>query len=178
IFDRSDDVTMADRMVGSGALQQIAGGTLFLTVSNSYTGQTTINSTSVNSPGGAAMRISNNFALGDPAGNTRITGNTTGNGRLELVGNIVVPEPLLVDCRQAAMIDVPAVLNVSGNNTLSGPVAGNTGGSDMNFQSDAGKLTMSGVFNCVSTAGTRRLKLMGAGNGEWSGTIANSADTL
>src|SRR5437867_4142881 len=48
----------------------------------------------------------------------------------------------------------------------------------MNLQSDAGKLTMSGVFNCVSTAGTRRLKLVGAGNGDWSGSIANSADTL
>ena len=178
VFNRSDDVTMADHIVGSGAVQQIAGGTLFVTASNSYAGQTLINTSSGNSPGGAALRISHNNALGDAVGNTRVAGNTTGNGRLELVGGITVPEPLVIDCRQSAMIDVPAVLNISGNNTLTGPVTGSTGGSDMNFQSDSGKLTMAGTFNCVSTAGTRRLKLMGAGLGEWSGIIANSADTL
>jgi autotransporter-associated beta strand protein len=48
----------------------------------------------------------------------------------------------------------------------------------MNFQSDSGKLTMSGGFNCTSTAGTRRLKLMGAAFGEWSGVISNSVDGL
>ena len=105
-------------------------------------------------------------------------GNTTGNGRLELLGNISVADPMLVDCRQGGTINLPAVLNVTGSNTISGQITGSTGGSDMNFQSDSGKLTMSGGFNCVSTAGTRRLKLMGAAFGEWSGVISNSADGL
>src|SRR5258705_7527762 len=48
----------------------------------------------------------------------------------------------------------------------------------MSFQCDSGKLTMSGGFNCPTTSGTRRLKLMGAGFGEWSGIISNSADGL
>ena len=49
------------------------------------------------------------------------------------MGNINSPEPLFVDCRQGGTINLPAVLNVSGSNTFSGSVLGNTGGSDMNF---------------------------------------------
>ena len=176
LFTSLNDFTNTHEISGGGILVQTVGGTVYLTTSNSFSGQTTINSTVGTSPSGAALRISNGNALGSTAGNTHIVGNTTGNGRLELVGDITVPEPLLVDCRQSGTIDLPAVLNVSGNNVITGAVTGSTGGSDMNFQSDSGKLTMAGSFVCTSTAGTRRLKLMGDANGEWSGNISNSAN--
>ncbi len=176
LFSSLNDFTNTHEISGGGILVQTVGGTVYLTASNSFSGQTTINSTVGTSPSGAALRISNGNALGSTAGNTHIVGNTTGNGRLELVGDITVPEPLLVDCRQSGTIDLPAVLNVSGNNVITGAVTGSTGGSDMNFQSDSGKLTMAGSFVCTSTAGTRRLKLMGDANGEWSGNISNSAN--
>ncbi|HVM46494.1 MAG TPA: autotransporter-associated beta strand repeat-containing protein, partial [Candidatus Acidoferrum sp.] len=104
-----------------------------------------------------------------------IVGNTNGLGRLELAGNITVAEPLLVDCRQDISANVPAVLNVSDNNTLSGTISGNTGGGLWNFRSDSGKLTISGNFSNTTTSATRIIQLMGTGTGEWSGAIFNNS---
>jgi len=124
------------------------------------------------------MVISNSYALGATNGNTSINGNTTGNSTLELVGNITVPEAFALSARQAGTVDIPHIRNVSDTNTLTGPITGITGGNAYNIQSDAGKLTVAGNFVPPSTAGTRNLKLMGDGNGEWSGIISNSVDTL
>jgi fibronectin-binding autotransporter adhesin len=178
LMNSATDFAISNQISGTGGISQNVGGTFTLGGSNSFGGQVLINSAPATSPTGGAIRITNSYALGDTVGNTRIVGDSTHNGRLELAGNISCAEPVQVDCRQGVTIDAPAVLNVSGNNTMTGPIVGSTGGSDMNFQSDSGKLTMAGTFNCVSTAGTRRLKLMGDGAGEWSGAIANSVDTL
>lgn len=176
-FNSSLALSLSAEISGSGGVQQVFGGAVTLSGSNSYAGQTYLNTSTATSPD-SSLRISHGNALGDTVGNTRINGNTTGNGRLELVGNITVPEPFFLDARQVGTVDLPAILNVSGNNTLTGPIVGNTGGSVYNIASASGLLTVAGGFVPPNTAGTRRLKLMGEGNGLWTGIISNSTDTL
>ena len=170
-------ITLNNPISGSGGVQQIGGGAVTLSASNSYDGQTFLN-TSTATSSDSSFRITHGNALGSTVGNTRIGGNTTGNARLELAGNITIPETFLIDARQAGTTDLPAILNVSGDNTLTGPINGNTGGSVYNIASASGLLTVAGNFVPPSTAGTRRLKLMGEGNGLWTGIISNSLDTL
>jgi outer membrane autotransporter protein len=67
-FDRSDMLTFAGVISGSGALTQIGSGTLVLTGANTYTGGTTISS--------GTLQIGNGGAIGS------ITGNVADNGTL------------------------------------------------------------------------------------------------
>ena len=174
-FVSLNNFTITNPITGSGVITQVVGGTITLTASNSYTGQTYINSLATTSPNAGIIRISNNDALGTTNGNTVIGLAAAGyNGRLELVGNITVPEPFQLGPRQTTTIDDPHILNVSGNNTLSGHIDCLANGTDYNIQSDAGLFTVAGNFIPPSTAGTRRLKLLGDGNGIYSGIISNS----
>ncbi|RYD39849.1 MAG: hypothetical protein EOP83_36140, partial [Verrucomicrobiaceae bacterium] len=67
-----------------------------------------------------------------------------------------------------------AILNVSGNNTLTGVIDLNAGGTAGNIASDGGLLSLSG--NITTTAATARsLHLGGAGVGQASGVISNGA---
>ena len=141
-------------------------GTLFInqTGNNTWYGQMTINT--------GAVRILNNTALGQAtsAYNTIIKGNTGGSGRLELANNISVAEFITLEARQGATIELPHIVNISGNNTLTGPVTLTTGGSDYNLQSNAGKLTITSNLN-TPNSGDRKLKLMGDGDGELTGVL-------
>jgi fibronectin-binding autotransporter adhesin len=85
---------------------------------------------------------------------------------------ITVPNAITVGARQGNGIDVPHVENISGNNTLTGTITPGTGGSDYNFQSDAGSLTIQSAFNTTGLTSARNLKLQGAGNGTWSGVVS------
>jgi autotransporter-associated beta strand protein len=192
-FNFLNNITNTQPITGTGALQQIAGGevflggsisingaitltagTMYLTASNSYLGTTTLNSTS-----GGTLVIANSYALGATNGNTTINGNTGANSTLELAGNnMIVPEAFSLSARQTVAVDVPHIRNASGTNTLTGQITGTTGGNAYNIQSDSGLLTVAGNFVPPSTAGTRNLKLLGDGNGVWSGIISNSVDTL
>jgi fibronectin-binding autotransporter adhesin len=173
IFNRGDNLTFSDHITGTGGVQQMGGGTVFLNISNSYAGQTFINSTV-----GGVLQISHSDALGLTNGNTRINGDNAASSRLELVGGLTLTEPFQLDGRQGGSLDIPHIQSVSGSNTLNGPIVFNTGGTHYNFQSDSGFLTVNAPFIPPSTANTRRLKLMGDGNGVWNGVISNSLDTL
>ena len=67
VFDRSDAVTFAGVISGSGAVSQIGAGTTILTADNTYIG-TTI--------------ASGIFQLGDGAATGGIVGDVTDNGKL------------------------------------------------------------------------------------------------
>ena len=73
--------------------------------------------------------------------------------------------------------DNPNILNLVGNNTLSGTIHLNVGGSRAIFQSDAGLLTLSGTLQYDGAlTGGRTWTFTGAGNTLVSGQIVNSVN--
>ena len=172
-FNRADDVTYTDHITGSGGIQQFGSGIVFLNISNSFSGQAFINSSN-----GGAIRINIATALGDTNGNTRINGDFFANSRLELVNNLTLTEPLQLDGRQRESVDIPHIQSVSGSNTINSPIVFNTGGTNYNFQSDSGFLTVNVPFIPPGATNIRELKLMGEGNGIWNGAIGNSTNGL
>jgi outer membrane autotransporter protein len=68
VFDRSDTVTFAGAVSGSGAVSQIGSGTTILTADNTYTGGTTI--------------AAGTLQLGDGGVSGAILGDVTNNGKL------------------------------------------------------------------------------------------------
>ena len=100
--------------------------------------------------------------------------------RLELIGNITVNEGFVMVARQNNTeafngILSPAILNVSGNNTLTGPFAFGTGGNAYNFGSDAGTLTIQSNLP-VTTSAERYITFQRAGNIVVNGNISSTAD--
>jgi autotransporter-associated beta strand protein len=142
---------------------------------NQFSGPITVNT--------GILRIQSADVLGTATAtaNTLIVGSTNATnivGTLQLAptsGNLSIAEPLNVGARQGNGIDVPHVENISGNNTLTGAITASTGGSDYNFQSDAGSLTVQSNFSTAGLASARNLKLQGAGNGTWSGVLSDNA---
>src|SRR5205823_4999579 len=122
-------------------------------------GGTTINSVG---QGPATLRAAASNALGTGAVSTGPAGNGT-TGRLELVGNITLPNAITFAGRNSLS---NAIENVSGNNTLSGTLSVSTGGGNYWIQSDAGTLNLSGAAGgggaiTAAATGTRTVTLRG-----------------
>jgi autotransporter-associated beta strand protein len=141
---------------------------LVLGSANIYTGSTTISS--------GALRALNNNSLGSSASGTSIGNDPT--ARLELTGDITLAEPLTVSCKGAVNGNVPAVVNVSGTNTLAGPITHTTGGSYWTYQAAGGKLVVTGAVTNSTTTNVRTVWLRGAAVGEWRSAIGDSAAAL
>jgi len=157
---------------GTGSLTKNGTDVVTVTGNNTYSGVTTVNT--------GMLLINSNNALGSTAGNTLIdNGGSTGTNALQLTGNISVPEPIQIRGRKGTGTPPfnfnPHIINVSGNNTLSGNISLLTGGTNYALQSDAGNLLISGnVVNDTGVSGTgtaRFLYLRGASTGEISGGI-------
>ena len=176
-FNSNEDLTFSKLIEGIGILaKENTGNSVTLETANTFSGGTAIN--------GGGLRVSHKDALGtfvaDPLNptigfNTSISNDPT--SRLELEGGIVLPEPLTVATKGAGVTS-PAVLNVSGNNTLSGPIDLTTGGSFWNFQSDADKLTITGTMTNIATTNTRIIRLRGVASGEIQSNLSNSSGNL
>ena len=176
------DGTISSSLYVLGEQTQGTGGTLFITGdSGSNTGRLVIGI-------GAVVRISHNNALGDPtmtipvnnANNQTVLLGGGRNGRLELTGNITVSEGFQLIARQNNVAEfnailAPAILNVSGNNTLTGPFAFGTGGNAYNFGSDAGTLTIQSDLS-VTTSAERYITFQHAGNIVVNGNISSTVD--
>ncbi len=160
-FNTSEDITVPNAILGSGAVIKDNTNTVWLTGANTYTGTTTIND--------GGLRISDAAALGDVAGGTTIP-NTPG-AHLDLLGDITVWEPFTIAQKQSAYGPVAAIVNVSGTNTLAGQITANTGGSYWPFRADGGKLIVSGFFNHNATSSSRGLRLLGAAEGDWATSL-------
>jgi autotransporter-associated beta strand protein len=148
---------------GTGGLQINGTGRLVISGNNTFTGNVGI---------GVAntvpfVQITNSNALGT-GGTISIFGNAALGG-LELAGGITLARPITLSGRPTTNTN-PGIINVSGNNTLTGLVTGTTGGSFYLFQSNAGILT---IQNGITTnnSGTRGVSLGGAGDGVLNGTL-------
>jgi autotransporter-associated beta strand protein len=136
----------------------------------------------------STLTVTNNGALDVAQGVLRIgmglsgngslvvssTGDSIGStGRLELTGNIYLPNPVTFAQRNDPG-GSDGIRNVSGNNTLAGPMTIVAGGNQARVQSDAGQLSLSGPITTNANS-ARNLYLQGAGNGVVSGIISDNA---
>ncbi|MGD0653475.1 MAG: glycosyl hydrolase [Thermoguttaceae bacterium] len=102
------------------------------------------------------------------------TGDATGStARLELTGGTFVPYSITFAQRNDPA-GSDGIRNVSGNNTLDGPMTIAAGGNQARVQSDAGQLTLNGPITTNATS-ARNFYLQGAGNGVVNGVISDNA---
>jgi outer membrane autotransporter protein len=105
-FDRSDSVTFAGAISGTGALVQSGSGTLTLTGNNTYTGNTTISA--------GMLQIGNGGTSGS------VTGNVTDNGTLAFDRSDAVTFAGVISGTGALVQLGSGMLILTGNNTYSG----------------------------------------------------------
>jgi autotransporter-associated beta strand protein len=160
--------TVNSALAGSQGLTKSGAGTVILGGANSYSGATSLSA--------GALRATHNNALGSTSGSTSI-GNAA-DARLELAGGVTVGEAITISCKAAANGNVPAVVNVSGTNTLSGTLSLTTGGSFWTFEAAGGKLRVTGAVNNTTTVNARTIWLRGAAAGELVSVIGDSAAAL
>jgi fibronectin-binding autotransporter adhesin len=172
-LNRADDFTFTNNIVGPGAFQKYNTNTAVLPGVNGYSGQTTIDA--------GALRISNAGALG--SGTNFISNDATAS--LQLTGGITLLNTLRVDSKPgAAAAGVANVLNLSGNNTLAGPIGlRQNGATGWIFESAAGHLLISGTHTPLATSETsqtttRTLWLRGDATAEWRSGIVDSVDSI
>ena len=148
----------------TGGLTKLGAGALVLNTANSFTGSVTV--------GAGVLRISQASALG---GATKSVFSTTGTGRLELDGagtDISLPATTTVLTSGAQATG--ALRNLSGNNTIAGPLLLTTGAGNTQIVSDGGNLTFAGGITTSPTAGARILQLGGIAGGIVTGNIADN----
>jgi autotransporter-associated beta strand protein len=171
IINRSDDTTLDKEITGNGALSKTGDGVLSIDSATTRGGLTTIN--------GGAIRVSDPQALGTAA-DVAIDGTIINNpptARLELSGGITLAEPIQLAQKQSTAADAPCLINIDGNNTLTGPLNLAAGGSFWNLWSESGKLTITGPVANTTTTNTRLLRFFGDGDGEILSDLANGAGT-
>ena len=164
-FTGSGNIIMSGQVVGFGRLLKEGSGTLHLTnTTNDFLGGLRVNN--------GAVRVSAPGAFGNGTGRTTVIGGNVANtGRLELVGGHVFnPEAITLEARQFASANAPHIVNVSGNNELTGPISLTTGGFEYTIHSNADLLKISGPIQSALT-GLRQLHFGGPSNGEVTGSI-------
>lgn len=154
---------------GTGSVLTKNGtGVLLLSSANTHAGGTVI----AGSAGAVnPLRISHSNALG--TGSLTIgAGGNNDQSRLELTGGITVSNSIAA--LTSRNNDMPSIVNISGNNTLSSNINVGGGGSRTSLRSDDGELKFTGNINA------RQLNLQGAGDGvvEGSTTIASGSNLV
>lgn len=164
-FNRSDDITVTNAIVGTGGLTKAGNGLLILGSSNAYSGVTNISA-------GAIRVTANSGVLGDTTSGTVVSG--TG-AALQLQGNVTVTgEALSITGDGTNAAAAPGALrNLSGNNEWTGNITVGVGGTTR-VASDSGNLKISGNIALSSTA-TDQFVLQGNGTGEISGIISGAS---
>ena len=160
--------TINSVLAGTQGLTLRGYGVLVLGGANLYGGAKTISS--------GALRAANDSALGATSSVTTIANDPT--ARLELTGGITVSEPLTMNCKAGASGNVPAVVNISGTNTLAGSISLLTGGSFWTFEAAGGRLRVTGNTTNTTTTNVRTIWLRGAAEGDWLSAISDSAGAL
>ncbi|MCA9240573.1 MAG: hypothetical protein KDA37_10250, partial [Planctomycetales bacterium] len=155
----NDSATVAfSGVISGGGLVSIGGGNATFSAANTYTGVTNVTN--------GSLTISNASALGAGDGTaatrTFLAGNAN-TGTLGLAGGITVADELLgLGARELGGFDA-VHLSSTGNNTWNGNIVGETGGTQYNFESTSGTLTLGGTISAPDSA-TRNFVFSGDGN--------------
>jgi fibronectin-binding autotransporter adhesin len=173
-IQNSSTVTISSDLHGAGTLQKFQG-TLILSGSNPFAGTLEVD-------GGSSTANDGYTIIASPTAIANVTNilqrnNNSGYSTLELdgtAGNITLPASLELSCRNNGN---PSIENLLGDNTLSGNISMSSGGSTVNFQSDAGLLTLSGTNQyTASLVGVRSNSFFGAGDILVSGPILDATN--
>jgi autotransporter-associated beta strand protein len=166
-FLSSTNLLITNTISGAGALNQSGSGLLTLAgINSSYSGTATIR-------GNGTLRLGNTQALG--TGTIGIGGAQTDTGRLELLGNLTLNNPITIFPRAFGVLNNPADIdNISGTNTLSppSPITIGGGGNLLTLQSDGGRLVLTSGITAVGVG--RYLVLKGVADGEIQGAISQT----
>jgi autotransporter-associated beta strand protein len=139
---------------GGGSMIKTGVGTLTLVAdSSAWAGKVFLQN--------GTILLSNGNGLGTGGGSLDVSGAAT-TSTLALTGSVSVSKAIWLQGRSNG---AQHLLNVSGNNTLT-TVGLTTGGNNQNYQSDAGKLTISALSPAAAVTTARIFTLQGAGDGE------------
>ena len=163
-LNRSDDLTFTNIIVGAGGLDKYITNTVTITGTNGYSGPTLIHD--------GALLLANPGALS--SGTITIANGSP--AALQLSNGITLLNALVIQSKPGgSVVGPPNVENISGNNTLTGPIQLTQNGSQgWVFTATAGHLLVSGTMTPATTTSqntTRNLWLRGDALGEWSGGI-------
>ncbi len=179
IVVNTNTVTIEATLAGANGFTKSQPGTLILAASNSLSGILNLDRGIDGNNNDGATQITSSNAIANVSSiiirNTSVA--AAGGATFQLNGsggNIIVPQPIGLSCRNNTTS--PTVENIAGTNTLSGTTSVQVGGSNLNYQLDAGLLQITGPISYVGTlTAARTYTFAGAGNATVSGAIANGA---
>ncbi|MBE7369883.1 autotransporter-associated beta strand repeat-containing protein [Ramlibacter pallidus] len=182
VFNRSDNVTLANQVTGTGSLHQAGGGTLTLTGANNYSGTTTIS--------GGTLQVGNGGTAGSLG-----TGNVVDNGTLVfnrsdnvVVGNAISGSGTLTQAGSGTLTLTGAnsyggtttiaagTLQVGNGGTTGSLGTGNIVDNGALVFNRSDDLTVAGIISGTGTlrqAGTGTLTLSGSNTYSGGTTIGN-----
>lgn len=179
IMVNQNTATMAVSLGGTN-LNKTGTGTLVLTGDNSLSGTLNIDTSSTSLNEGIVRLAHPNAATS--LSSIGIRNNNAGASTLELdgaLGPVITPAPVILSGRGSTT--VPAIRNLSGDNTLGGTISAQSGGAEYRIESNGGRLELKGspsIALRAETTGTRTFTLQGTGNGLVSGRIENGNATV
>ena len=133
-------LTLNGDLLGTGLLTKSGSGTLVLAGSNSSTSGVTVSA--------GILNVQNGNAFG-ASGIVTVTGLGAG---MQLQGGITIPSGIQVRTSNPGTGTVPyAIKNVSGTNTILGPLTMWTGYGDTVIASDGGSLNLAGTITSLQT---------------------------
>ena len=191
-FNRSNDVTIANAISGSGRVVQAGTGTTTLTGAKSYTGGTTVNAGTLRLGTGASLASTGALAVNggtfDLNNNTQTVGTLSGTGGTIALGSATLTTNSSVDSSLASAItgtggfvkSGSSTLTLSGNSSYSGGTIINAGtlaiSADRNLGAASGGITFNGADATLRTTATfATARNMGLNAG---GTLDVAANTV
>jgi autotransporter-associated beta strand protein len=165
--------------LGGTNLNKTGPGTLVLAGDNSLSGILNIDTSSTTANEGVVRLAHPNAAVS--LSSIQIRNNNAGASTLELdgaLGPVITSAPVTLSGRTGT---VPAIRNVSGDNTLAGTLSAQSGGGEYRIESNAGQLELTGAAGIAlraETTGTRTFTLQGTGDGLVSGRVENGNATV
>lgn len=164
------------------ALVKNGTGTWKLSGNNSFSGNVTVN------VGNLTITNSNALGLGPKVVTVVPTANPSSLPALQLDGSggpINLPSNLSFTTSYDGLLgNLPitgtgAIINLAGNNTISGDFSLTSGGGGTTFLTNSGNLTLAGGISAVAGAGSgRTVYLRGDGNGDITGPLFNGNFTV
>jgi len=170
---KQNTATLALPLVSTNGFTKTSPGTLVLSESNWIQGIVNIDTASTTVSDGIC-RLAHPNAISS-ASAIYIRNNNSGSSTLELdgtQGSITIRCPVLVACRN---VDVPAIRNNCGSNSIAGLIQVNVGGNRVIFESASGWLAFVNTCQYIGTlANARTFVFTGDGNFLFSGALYRS----